>query len=144
MILCLSVGCSFKKTKIREFSNDSSYIDNNSNEVINSMKVIIDDKEYKVNLENNETTKEFINKLPQTFNMMELNGNEKYTYLDYTLPTNEYLPKYINKGDIMLYGNNCLVIFYESFSTSYSYTKIGHIDDLSNIGKESILVHFEK
>ena len=95
IILCLSIGCSFKKTKTHEISKDSSNVNNNLNEVINSMKVIIDDKEYKVNLENNETTKEFISKLPQTFNMNELNGNEKYIYLDYILPMNDYLPKVI-------------------------------------------------
>ena len=37
----------------------------------------------------------------------------------------------------MLYGNNCLVIFYESFSTTYSYTKIGHIENIDNL-KENL------
>ena len=44
----------------------------------------------------------------------------------------------------MLFGNNCLVIFYESFDTSYSYTKIGHIDNLDNLGNGSIIAKFEK
>ena len=44
----------------------------------------------------------------------------------------------------MLYGNNCLVIFYKSFDTSYSYTKIGHIDNLDNLGNGSITAKFEK
>jgi hypothetical protein len=43
----------------------------------------------------------------------------------------------------MLYGNDCLVIFYKSFNTTYSYTKIGHIDDLPNLGNGSINVKFE-
>jgi hypothetical protein len=29
----------------------------------------------------------------------------------------------------MLYGDNCVVLFYETFTTSYSYTKIGSIDN---------------
>ena len=33
----------------------------------------------------------------------------------------------------MLFGNSCLVIFYKSFTTSYSYTKIGHIENPANI-----------
>ena len=74
--------------------------------------------------------------------MEELNGNEKYIYLDETYPTNPYNPKHINKGDVMLYGDNCLVIFYKSFDTSYSYTKIGHIDNLEELGNESINVKF--
>ena len=76
--------------------------------------------------------------------MNELNGNEKYVYLNNSLPTNSYNPKRINSGDIMLYGNNCLVIFYESFDTSYSYTRIGHIDNLPDLGNENIIVKFEK
>ena len=76
--------------------------------------------------------------------MNELNGNEKYVYMDKSLTTNSFNPKQIKKGDVMLYGDNCLVIFYKSFETSYSYTKIGHIDNLENLGNGSIIVKFEK
>lgn len=117
---------------------------NNSNEVISSVKAIINEKEYIINLEDNETARSFVNMLPQEFNMNELNGNEKYIYLDNTLPTNPSDFKRINAGDVMIYGNNCLVIFYKSFDTSYSYTKIGHIDNLDNLGNESVSVKIEK
>ena len=49
----------------------------------------------------------------------------------------------INAGDIMLYGNNCLVVFYKSFDTTYSYTKIGHIDNLPNLDKDKVIIKFE-
>ena len=74
--------------------------------------------------------------------MNELNGNEKYIYIDFTLPVNTTKTKQINAGDIMLYGNNCLVIFYKTFNTSYSYTKIGHIDNLPNLSSDNITVKF--
>ena len=95
-------------------------------------------------MEDNETVKEFLKLLPQEFNMEELNGNEKYIYMNYSLPTNSTNPKHITTGDIMLYGNNCLVIFYKSFDTNYSYTKIGHIDNISDLGNGNITVKFEK
>ena len=126
---------------IKEFINRNEI--DKSNEVI-SVKAIINDKEYIIKLEDNETVKSFINILPQELNMSELNGNEKYIYLDNILPTNSFNPKKINAGDVMLYGNNCLVIFYKSFDTSYSYTKIGHIDNLPNLGNSNITVKFEK
>lgn len=115
-----------------------------SEDIIESMDIVINEKEYKLNLENNETVTELLTKLPLELKMDELNGNEKYVYLDFSLKNNSVNPKHINKGDVMLYGDNCLVIFYKSFDTSYSYTKIGHIDNLPNLGKSSINAKFEK
>ena len=111
---------------------------------MSDIKVIINEKIYTIKLENNKTVEEFIELLPQEYTMNELNGNEKYIYLDNTLPTNSYNPNRINAGDVMLYGNNCLVIFYKSFDTSYSYTKIGHIDNLEDLGTGNITVKLEK
>ena len=116
---------------------------NSTSEEINSVKVIINGKEYIINLEDNETAKTFAKLLPKEFNMNELNGNEKYVYMDESLPTNESNPKHINVGDVMLYGKDCLVIFYKSFDTSYSYTKIGHIDNLEDLGNGNISAKFE-
>lgn len=52
--------------------------------------------------------------------------------------------KNIQKGDVMLYENNCLVIFYKSFTTSYEYTKIGHIDNLEDLTQDNIAAKFVK
>ncbi|MCS0788510.1 cyclophilin-like fold protein [Cytobacillus firmus] len=38
-------------------------------------------------------------------------------------------PEEINTGDIMLYGDNGLVLFYETFSSTYSYTRLGYIEE---------------
>lgn len=124
---------------------NSLNINNNSNS--KSAKLLIDNKEYSITLEDNETVDALVNNMPLDLSMNNLNGNEFYSYLDFTLPTNSYDPGKINKGDIYLYGNNCLVIFYESFNTSYSYTKIGKLDNievLDNIkGKNNIIVSLE-
>ena len=108
------------------------------------MKVKIEDKEYNANLESNETVQELLNKLPIELSMKELNGNEKYSYLEYSFKTNEYSPNTILKGDIMLYGNNCLVLFYKTFKTNYQYTKIGHIDNMEDLDNKDIVVTFYK
>lgn len=66
-------------------------------------------------------------------NMSELNGNEKYYYLLDDLPTASSRPGIIHAGDLMLYGSSCLVRFYESFRTSYSYTRLGSVDNPSRL-----------
>ena len=148
VFIFMLVYCNSKKSD-NNYSNPTNQQEskinlNNSNEVVKSVKAIINGKEYIINLEDNETAIKFVSLLPQELNMSELNGNEKYIYLDTTLPTNSLRPKRINAGDVMLYGDNCLVIFYKSFDTSYSYTKIGHIDNLPDLGNGSITIKFEK
>lgn len=106
------------------------------------MNVIINNKEYQVNLESNETVDALIKLLPLELNMKELNGNEKYYYLAETLPSNPKNPGRIEKGDIMLYGNDCLVVFYKSFNTNYTYTKVGHVDNLPDLGKGNVKIKF--
>ena len=117
---------------------------NVTEKVSDSVKVFINDKEYKLNLYDNETSNSLIKLFPLNVTMKTLNENEVYVYLDEKLPTNSSNPKTINAGDVMLYGDNCLVIFYKTFNTSYSYTKIGHIDNLDNLGNGNITVKFEK
>lgn len=145
--LTIITGCNSKSYIGNNRNNENVngiVADNNSNEVIRSLKATIDEKEYIINLEDNETVKSFVNLLPQKLNMSDLNGNEKYVYLSAELPVNSYNPNHINKGDVMLFDNNCLVIFYKSFDTSYSYTKIGHIDNLPDLGSSDILVRIDK
>lgn len=148
--LLLFTGCS-NNSNNQNLNNDEA--NNSTNEIIetkesdvkvSNIKVTINNKTYTFNLENNKTVEEFVNLLPKEFTMNELNGNEKYVYMDNSLTTKSYNPKHIENGDVMLYGDNCLVIFYKSFDTSYSYTKIGHIDNLENLETGSITAKFEK
>ena len=65
--------------------------------------------------------------------MTELNGNEKYFRLSKNLPTDVASPGTIESGDLMLWGANTLVLFYETFSTSYSYTKLAKMDNAKGL-----------
>lgn len=111
-----------------------------------SIEITVNGHTFSATLYDNETTRAFQELLPLTLDMNELNGNEKYYYLSDSLPTDSSRPSRINAGDIMLYGSECLVIFYESFSTSYSYTPIGKIDNpdelAAALGSGSVQVAF--
>ncbi|MDE5593341.1 MAG: hypothetical protein K2I75_05345, partial [Clostridiales bacterium] len=91
--------------------------------------ITVGDTSFSAALENNETANAFKQRLPLTLDMSELNGNEKYHYLSDNLPSNPSRVGTIRNGDIMLYGSNCVVLFYETFSSSYSYTRIGRVND---------------
>lgn len=121
---------------------------NNNEGEAYSMTITIGNKEFLAILYDTAAAQAFAELLPLTLDMSELNGNEKYNYLSRTLPAKSERVGNINAGDIMLYGNNCIVLFYESFSTSYSYTKIGKIEDVSGlqqaVGSGSVTVNFRK
>jgi len=112
-----------------------------------TMNVIVSGKAFSATLADTEAAAAFAGILPLTLDMSELNGNEKYAYLDKSLPAKAEKTGRIETGDIMLYGNNCIVVFYKSFDTPYSYTRIGKITDTAGLedalGKGSATVKFD-
>lgn len=113
----------------------------NEEMTMDKVYININRQKLEVDLENNSTVSAFTKMLPLELSMNDLNSNEKYAYLDNSLPTNTYSPKHIEAGDVMLFGDNCLVIFYESFDTSYSYSKIGHINNLPELDGGNVSVN---
>lgn len=132
-----------------EFKNEEVSTTKNSTEKnTDSIIIKIKDKTFSAKLYDNETARTFAEMLPVTLDMSELHGNEKYYYLNNSLPANAADIDQINNGYLMLYGNNCIVLFYDSFSTSYSYTKIGYIENPDGlaeaVGNGDITITFNK
>jgi hypothetical protein len=120
----------------------------NSNENRSTkIKIKIGTSTFNATLENNAAATAFKAMRPMTINMNELNSNEKYFDFSASLPTNSSNPGTIQAGDLMLYGSRTLVLFYKSFPTSYSYTKLGRIDDtaglLAVVGSGNVSIAFE-
>ncbi len=99
------------------------------------MKITIGTRVFKATLADNATATAFKALLPMTIAMTELNANEKYADLAHSLPASASQPATIQNGDLMLYGSQTLVLFYKTFSTSYSYTKLGQIDDATGLAE---------
>jgi hypothetical protein len=115
-------------------------------EAIMTIHLQIGSKTFTANLFDNESAQTLIAKMPMTITMSELNRNEKYYQMPDTLPTNPEDVRTIKTGDLMLYGSDTLVLFYKSFTTSYSYTKLGYIEEVSGLeqalGSGSVEVTF--
>jgi hypothetical protein len=111
------------------------------------IKITVNSQTFSATLLDNNSAKAFREMLPMTINMIELNGNEKYYDLPNSLPTNPSNPGTIRNGDLMLYGSRTLVLFYKNFPTSYSYTKLGSIDDVTGLtaalGSGNVTITFE-
>ena len=104
---------------------------------VEQLELQIGTEVYQVRLAQTETAQTFAAKLPLTLSMNELNGNEKYGYLEEALPTKAERVGQIESGDLMLYGEDCVVLFYDSFSTNDSYTPLGRVEDTTGL-KEAV------
>ena len=90
---------------------------------------------FAVTLEDNPTARAFAQMLPLTLDMPDLNDNEKHVRLPRSLPTNAARPGTIRTGDVMLYGSDTVVVFYKTFQSSYSYTRIGRVEDPTGLAE---------
>lgn len=119
----------------------------NEGEFDMNITIRIGSAEFSATLDDSATGRAFAKMLPVTFDMSELNGNEKYFYMRSELPTASYSPGTIHAGDLMLYGNDCIVLFYKTFSSGYSYTRIGRVDNPDGlaqaVGSGDVRVTFE-
>lgn len=93
------------------------------------MKITIGKQTFVARLDQSPTADAFKALLPTTLDMADLNRNEKHVDLPSRLPTDVKVPGRIEVGDLMLYGDRTIVLFYKSFETTYGYTRIGRIED---------------
>ena len=102
------------------------------------MWITIGERRFAATLADTDAAREFAAMLPLTLDMDDLNSNEKHIELPKALTTNKHQPKAVHNGDIVLWGSRTLVVFYKTFNTSYSYTRIGHIEEAADLPQKLI------
>ncbi len=100
---------------------------------LDSIKITVGSAKFTARIEDSETGRAFVAKLPMTLDMNEHLGNEKYAN-GVSLPVNAKYYGTIDAGDLMLYGSDCIVLFYGS-AGGYSYTPIGKLADTTGLAK---------
>ena len=135
------------ETESGETVGTETDIQNNTeeNEVTN-MNVQVGDVVFSATLEENEAVSalvEMMRESPVVIQMSDYSGFEKVGPLGTSLPTSNSQTT-TQAGDIVLYNGNQIVIFYGS--NSWSYTRLGHIDNLTGweeaLGSGDVTVTF--
>lgn len=101
-----------------------------------NMWMTVNGHRFELILEDNAATHAFASQVPPTLQMKELNRNAKHGQLSGTLPADAQPLGIIHNGDLMLYGSKTLVVFDQTFASSYSYTrlaKVKHSEKLAEI-----------
>ena len=115
-------------------SQEAESTENESSEEENSeMKMIVNvnGQDFTATLENNSAVDALVQMMesgPVTLQLSDYAGFEKVGPLGQSLPTSNSQTT-THAGDIVLYQGNQIVMFYGS--NSWSYTRLGHIDDLT-------------
>ena len=110
------------------------------------MNVQVGGSTFTATLEENEAVDALVEMMeqgPVTIQMSDYSGFEKVGPLGTSLPTSNQQTT-TQAGDIVLYQGNQIVMFYGS--NSWSYTRLGHIDDLTGweeaLGSGDVTVTF--
>lgn len=113
---------------------------------VSKMKVQVGNQTFTATLEDNAAAEAFLKMMkeaPVVIQMSDYSGFEKVGSLGTNLPSSNSQTT-THEGDIVLYNSNQIVIFYGS--NTWSYTRLGKIDDLTGwkeaLGNGDVTVTF--
>jgi hypothetical protein len=139
-------GQTVPDTEMSETAGTEADIPNGAEEAVMNMKVQVGDAVFSATLEENEAVASFVEMMlenPVSIQMSDYSGFEKVGSLGTSLPASNSQTT-THAGDIVLYNGNQIVIFYGS--NSWSYTRLGHVDDLTGweeaLGSGDVTVTF--
>lgn len=148
LVLCLtacSVGIDRLQTESGAIGEAFSLEEPGENETM-KMNVQAGESVFTAALEENEAVNAFVEMMeeaPVVIQMRDYSGFEKVGPLGTSLPSDDSQTN-TQPGDIVLYNGNQIVLFYGSHS--WSYTRLGKIDDLKGwedaLGRGDVTVTF--
>ena len=140
LALIIAIIISNKQNKETSQNNTENSINRQGKEeIIDMIKIKVNNSILEVKLEDNEATKSLVERLKNgdiTVNANEYGGFEKVGILGFSLPRNDTNIN-TSAGDIVLYQGNQISLFYNS--SSWSYTKLGKVQNVSAKELKNIL-----
>ena len=96
------------------------------------MRVFIGGKTFTAKADKTKVAKSFQEHLPL---ILEMNDNDdgKVGVVYFKFITNDKILKEVQAGDILVYGGSEVVIVFKTHKVNDKYTKIGHIDNISEV-----------
>ncbi len=151
------VGCDSKVTENEakdimetEYNEEITNTNNKNIKEVNEMKnetikikITVDGNTATAVLENNSTSRAFVEKLPVTLPMMDLYSREMCYRFDEQLPADNLISDSYNVGDIAYWPpRHSFVILYKQNGEKFERQHLGHIDSgiefFNNIGDTDV------
>ncbi|SIR76170.1 hypothetical protein SAMN05880557_11941 [Pseudacidovorax sp. RU35E] len=129
VLMAGGTGASEKSTPVSTKASASVAGTLPSQQTTQRIWITVGQRRFAITVADTAAGKAFAARLPMRLEMAELNGNEKHVDLAAPLPADASRPGTIRSGDLMLYGTKTIVLFYETFDSPYSYTRLGRVDD---------------
>lgn len=103
-------------------------------DIVNTFELEVGGKVFSGSLAETEVGEELASRLPLTLDMSELAGNEKYCFTQEEFPGGEETPSELHAGEIWIYSDDCIVLFYKDHANpGYDYKFAGSLDDASGL-----------
>ena len=132
LMLVLLTSCSVKNESQQSTVSDKETISTEEGSDMISITMSINGEKAEVTWENNESVKALVKlaaESPLTIDTSMYGGFEQVGSIGTDLPSND-VSITTEPGDIVLYTGNNIVVFYGS--NSWSYTRLGHIENKSD------------
>lgn len=130
-VILIGVGIAYA-----EHEEDEDHDDDDDDLELSDDRVLItvNGTEFYATLYDNDAAEDLWDILPQTLTMT-VYGNLIFDYLDSNLEDEEMIPQSLAAGDIVLYGESELMIFFDDYTNSalHEYSMIGVMDDASGL-----------